>query len=119
MQMHTDDEVYQVDNVFLGPPRFTFWWRARYQAYAVGGALTVVMLLVLLLLGLLAFWPIAFGLLAVVAVTRKVGTHITYDHGIKDMLTTALNEARAPRQKKHRALTARLSTSSLRRRTYL
>jgi hypothetical protein len=117
--MHSDDEVYQVDNVFLGPPGFTFWWRARYQSYAVGAALTAVMLLALTLLGLMGFWPITYGLFFVIVITRKIGEHVSYDHGVNHMLTTLRNEVRAPRQKKHQALAVRLSTSSLRRRTYL
>ena len=30
MLVRTDDEVYRIDSVWLGPPRATFPWRARY-----------------------------------------------------------------------------------------
>ena len=35
MLVRTDDEVYRVDAVWLGPPRATFPWRARYVSYGV------------------------------------------------------------------------------------
>ena len=34
--VRTDDEVYRVDSVWLGPPRATFPWRARYVSYGLG-----------------------------------------------------------------------------------
>ena len=36
MRVRTDDEVYRVDAVWLGPPKATFPWRARYVAWGVG-----------------------------------------------------------------------------------
>lgn len=95
--MRTDDDVYSVDNVFLGPPRVTLPWRARYQAYAVGAVLTALMLAVLNLLGLIAFWPVAYGLVAVIGLTRQITPHITHDTSVKSVLTTLVHEVRAPR----------------------
>ncbi|MFH8993128.1 hypothetical protein [Streptomyces sp. NPDC017940] len=97
MEMRTDDEVYSVDNVFLGPPRVTLPWRARYQAYGVFALLAVLILAALNLLGLLAFWPIAYGLLAAVGLTRKITPHITHDTSVRSVITTLFHEVRAPR----------------------
>ena len=36
MLVRTDNEVYRVDSVWLGPPRATFPWRARYVSHGVG-----------------------------------------------------------------------------------
>ena len=36
MQIRTDDDVYRVDAVWLGPPKATFPWRARYVSWGVG-----------------------------------------------------------------------------------
>ena len=36
MLVRTDDQVYRVDSVWLGPPRATFPWRARYVSYGLG-----------------------------------------------------------------------------------
>ncbi|MFF2902715.1 hypothetical protein [Streptomyces sp. NPDC057966] len=118
MRMHTDDEVYAVDNVFLGPPRLTLFWRARYQAYAVGAVLTVLMLLILNILGLIAFWPIVYGMLGVIGATRWISPHITHDFGVKAAVVTLANEVRAPRSIKGRRIATTMSLRGIRRRTY-
>ena len=46
MRLSVDDEIYRVDAVWLGPPRHTLPFRARYSAYGVG---LVVFVLVQLL----------------------------------------------------------------------
>ena len=52
--VRTDDEVYRVDSVWLGPPRATFPWRARYVAYGVGFVTSAVVLF-------LFFTPVTYG----------------------------------------------------------
>ncbi|MET9162069.1 hypothetical protein ABZX56_30475 [Streptomyces parvulus] len=118
MRMHTDDEVYSVDNVFLGPPRLTLPWRARYSAYAVGSVLTVTMLIILSALGLMSFWPITYGLLAVIGATRWISPHINHDTNVRAALTTLWNEARAPRSAAAPAKTVRMSLTGIRRRSH-
>ncbi|MFJ2819089.1 hypothetical protein [Streptomyces sp. NPDC087294] len=118
MRMDIDDEVYAVDSVFLGPPRLTFPWRARYQAYAIGGVLTVLMLIALSVTGLIGFWPIVYGLITVIGLTRKAGEHITHDFRLRAFGTTVINEVRAPRPARDEPLTHRVSLRGLRRRTY-
>ncbi|MFI5752452.1 hypothetical protein ACIBBE_42900 [Streptomyces sp. NPDC051644] len=118
MRMYTDDEVYSVDNVFLGPPRLTLPWRARYQAYAVGAVLTALMLFILNVLGLIGFWPIAYGMLAVIAATRWISPHINHDFTVKAVIVTLANEIRAPRSTKARSVITPMSLRSIRRRTY-
>ena len=44
MRVRTDDEVYRVDAVWLGPPKATFPWRARYVAWGVGIVVFLVVL---------------------------------------------------------------------------
>src|SRR5699024_11447036 len=44
LQVRTDDEVYRVDAVWLGPPKATFPWRARYVAWGVGIPVFLVVL---------------------------------------------------------------------------
>ena len=36
MRLPVDDEIYNVNAVWLGPPRKTLPFRARYVAYGVG-----------------------------------------------------------------------------------
>ena len=69
MLVRTDDEVYRVDSVWLGPPRATFPWRARYVSYGVG---LIVMILVIgifiamMLVGMLYYvWGIGGAVLIV------------------------------------------------------
>ncbi|GAA0617362.1 hypothetical protein [Streptomyces crystallinus] len=116
MQMHTDDEVYAVDNVFLGPPGTRLPWRARYQAYGVGAFLTALLLGLEIQLGVLGIWPIAYGMLAVIFLTRQICRHITYEHGVLALLRTLWNEVRAPRQRSAPAVTADMSLPDIRRR---
>ncbi|ORT54195.1 hypothetical protein [Streptomyces sp. CB03238] len=115
--MHTDDEVYNVDAVFLGPPGTRLPWRARYQAYGVGALLTVLMLIALGKTGLMGFWPIVYGMLAVIWLTRKIMPHVTHDHSVKALVRTFFNEVRAPRSKRHQAVVAVMSASGIRRRS--
>jgi len=43
MRLLVDDEIYNVNAVWLGPPRKTLPWRARYVATAVGAVVFVVL----------------------------------------------------------------------------
>ncbi|MEU8623065.1 hypothetical protein [Streptomyces sp. NPDC048623] len=116
MRMHTDDEVYTVDNVFLGPPGTKLPWRARYQAYGVGAVLTLIMLVILNKTGLMSVWGVLWGLLAVVYLTRRIMPHVTHESSVKALLKTFWNEVRAPRSKKTHAIVAEMSLTGLRRR---
>ncbi|WP_226353693.1 hypothetical protein [Pseudonocardia sp. ICBG601] len=67
MQVRTDDDVYRVDAVWLGPPKLTFPWRARYVSYAIG---LVVMLVVM---AVQRWFGIGFGVLSVAWATARHG----------------------------------------------
>ena len=43
MRLPVDDEIYNVNAVWLGPPGKTLPFRARYVAYAVGAAVFVLL----------------------------------------------------------------------------
>jgi hypothetical protein len=47
MRLRTDDEIYRVRMVYLGPPGYTFPWQFTYGQYALMGALTGIWALVL------------------------------------------------------------------------
>ncbi|MDI3390169.1 hypothetical protein QIS99_28845 [Streptomyces sp. B-S-A8] len=120
MQMHSDDELYAVDSVFLGPPRFTLPFKARYQAYAVGITLTIALLILLKIINLMAFWPIAYGMVAVIWATRKITPHITHDSSLTTLVRTVWNDVRAPRSASQQQETVTEMTSTgIRRHTYL
>ena len=42
MRLPVDDEIYNVNAVWLGPPRKTLPWRARYVAYGFGPVVFVL-----------------------------------------------------------------------------
>ncbi|WP_327359816.1 hypothetical protein [Streptomyces sp. NBC_01304] len=121
MRMHTDDELYAVDSVFLGPPRLTFLWRARYQAYVVGAALTGIMLIGLQMFGLMGFWPIVYGLFLIILATRKLTPYITHETTIRSVIRSFVNDVRAPRSARshQQGMVAEMSTQDIKRTNYL
>ncbi len=99
MRIRTDDEVYRVDAVWLGPPRATFPWRARYASYAVGLVVMVAVMFAQRRLGIsLGFFSVAWALMITVAVTRFVGHRIDEDRPLFEWLTLFLHELRGPRR---------------------
>ena len=65
--VRTDDEVYRVDSVWLGPPRATFPWRARYVSYGLGLLVMIVVMFVQRRIGIgLDFFSVAWALIITV-----------------------------------------------------
>lgn len=99
MRIRTDDEVYRVDAVWLGPPRATFPWRARYVAWGVG---VVVFLLVLTFerwVGLgFDFFNTAWALVATVVLTRFICNRISHERPLGAVMTMWARELTAPRE---------------------
>ena len=98
VHIRTDDEVYRVDAVWLGPPRATFPWRARYSAYGVGLLVMLVVMFLQRRLGIdLGFFSVAWALLITVAVTRFVSRRINDERPLLEWLTLFVHELRGPR----------------------
>lgn len=94
----TDDEVYRVDSVWLGPPRATFPWRARYVSYGVGLLVMVLVMFVQRRIGIgLDFFSVAWALVVTVAVTRLLGQRIGYERPLGQVLALFGHEVRGPR----------------------
>ena len=100
MLVRTDDEVYRVDSVWLGPPRATFPWRARYVSYGLG---LVIMILVMFLqrrIGIgLDFFSVAWALIITVLVTRFLGQRIDYERPLGQVVALFRHELRGPRRR--------------------
>lgn len=99
MRIRTDDEVYRVDAVWLGPPKATFPWRARYVAWGVG---ILVFLLVLaaerrMNIGF-GFFSTAWAVVITIAVTRVVCSRISHERPLGAVMMMWLRELTAPRQ---------------------
>lgn len=99
MEIRTDDDIYRVDAVWLGPPRATFPWRARYVAWGVG---TVVFLLVIGIerqLGIgFGFFSTGWALLITVLLTRLIGAKINHERPLTAVAQMWLYELTAPRR---------------------
>lgn len=102
--VRTDDEVYRVDAVWLGPPRATFPWRARYVAYGVGLLVMLLVMFVQRRLGIgLDFFSVAWALIITVAATRLVGQRIDYERPLGQVVSMFWNEVTGPRRRTARA----------------
>jgi hypothetical protein len=98
VHIRTDDEVYRVDAVWLGPPRATFPWRARYSAYGVGLLVMIAVMFVQRRLGIdLGFFSVAWALLITVVVTRFVSRRINDERPLLEWLTLFVHELKGPR----------------------
>jgi hypothetical protein len=100
VQIRTDDDVYRVDAVWLGPPRATFPWRARYSSYGVGLIVMIVVMFVQRRLGIqIGFFSVAWALLITVVVVRFVSKRINEDRPLLEWLTLFWHEVRGPRRR--------------------
>lgn len=99
MRIRTDDEVYRVDAVWLGPPKATFPWRARYVAWGVGIVVFLLVLTVLRNLGVSLGWALAWGMVATVAITRLITAKISHERPLGAVLAMAFRELTTPRER--------------------
>lgn len=99
MRIRTDDDVYRVDAVWLGPPKATFPWRARYVAWGVGMALFLVVLGVERQLGIgFGFFSTGWGLLITILLTRLIGSRISHERPLSAVAAMWVRELTAPRK---------------------
>ncbi|MCW0213546.1 MAG: hypothetical protein OJJ54_09310 [Pseudonocardia sp.] len=98
MLVRTDDEVYRVDSVWLGPPRATFPWRARYVSYGVGLLAMILVMFLQRRVGIgLSFFSVAWGLIITVLVTRLLGKRIDYERPLGQVFALFSHEVTGPR----------------------
>jgi hypothetical protein len=98
--VRTDDEVYRVDSVWLGPPRATFPWRARYVSYGVGLLVMIAVMFVQRRVGIgLDFFSVAWALVITVLVTRFLGQRIDYERPLGQVVELFVAELTGPRKR--------------------
>jgi hypothetical protein len=98
--VRTDDEVYRVDSVWLGPPRATFPWRARYVSYGLGLVVMIFVMFVQRRVGVgLDFFSVAWALVLTVVITRFLGQRINYERPLGQVVELFRNEVRGPRRR--------------------
>ena len=99
MRLPVDDEIYNVNAVWLGPPGKTLPWRARYVAYAVGLVVFVLLQILERRLGIgLGFFSLAYTMLATVGLTRLILSVVDHDRPLGSVLTGFAHEVGAPRE---------------------
>lgn len=109
MRLPVDDEIYNVNAVWLGPPGKTLPFRARYVAYAVGAAVFVLLQIAERRLGIgIGFFALAYTLLVTVGVTKVILRVVDHDRPLGAVLRALINEVNAPRAQ------TRAKTSTLR-----
>lgn len=102
MRLPVDDEIYNVNAVWLGPPGKTLPFRARYVAYAVGAAVFVSLQIVERRLGIgFGFFALAYTLLVTVGVTKLILRVVDHDRPLGAVLRGLINEVNAPRAHTH------------------
>lgn len=98
MRLRHDDELYRVDNEYLGPPG-SDWPRARYIAYVVWACTVVAMLGIERQVGLgLSGISVLYTLAGSIAFTRWIGRYITHEVPAREVARMAVNDLRAPRE---------------------
>ena len=109
MRLPVDDEIYNVDAVWLGPPGKTLPFRARYVAYAIGAVIFFLLQVIERRLGIgFGFFPLAYSLLATAALTRLVLAFVDHDRPVLTVVQSFINELTAPRDTiAHRTTTVR------------
>lgn len=98
MRIRTDDEVYRVDAVWLGPPRATMPFRARYVAWGVGVFVFLIVLTVERRLGISLFWAIAWGIVMTIVLTRIICAKISHERPLSAVAGMWVRELTAPRE---------------------
>jgi hypothetical protein len=99
VKLPVDDEIYNVNAVWLGPPRKTLPWRARYVAYGVALVVFVLLQGIERRLGIgLGFFSMAYSLLATVGMTRLILSVVDHDRPLGSVLAAFAHEVDAPRE---------------------
>lgn len=99
MRIRTDDEVYRVDAVWLGPPKATFPWRARYVAWGVGALVFLLVLTAERQLGIkFGFFSTAWAFIITILITRLITSRIGHERPLGSVLSMAFRELTTPRE---------------------
>ena len=89
-----------MDAVWLGPPKATFPWRARYVAWGVGILVFLLTLTVERQIGFgFGFFTVAWALVITVALTRFIGSKISHERPLSAVLTMWSRELHSPRER--------------------
>ena len=89
-----------MDAVWLGPPKATFPWRARYVAWGVGILVFFLTLTVERWIGFgFGFFTVAWGLVITVVLTRFICSKISHERPLTAVLSMWSRELHSPRER--------------------
>lgn len=101
MIVEPDDEIYQVNAVWLGPPRATLPWHVRYVAWGVGIVVFFLVLAAERVVGIgMGVFSLAWALVITVVVTRWLCSRIDYERPFGAVASLLLGELRTPREER-------------------
>ena len=104
VRIRTDDDIYRVDAVWLGPPRATFPWRATYASYLTGFLIFVFVLFVQRRIGIsFNILPTAWALVITVFLTRVISRKANYEKGVVHLFQHFWYEVTGPRARRARS----------------
>ncbi|QYN41073.1 hypothetical protein K1T35_47890 (plasmid) [Pseudonocardia sp. DSM 110487] len=99
MRSRSDDELYALQNRYLGPPGRTLLWQARYAAYVLWAGYAIVFLILRAQLGLIdGFLGYAVVVVAAVLATQHTMRVITPERPTGSVLKMFVAELDAPRR---------------------
>lgn len=97
MRVATDDEVYRVDAVWLGPDEITLPFRASYVAWGVGLVTWLGVFSIVRASGVaVGVFSIAWSIVAAVVLTRAVMRLISHERPLSAVLMLLAAEITAP-----------------------
>jgi hypothetical protein len=104
LRIRTDDDIYRVDAVWLGPPRATFPWRATYASYLLGFLVFLFVLFVQRRIGIsFNILPTAWALVITIFLTRLISRKVNYEKGVVHLFQHFWYEVTGPRARRTRA----------------
>lgn len=99
MEIRTDDDVYRVDSVWLGPPKATMPWHVRYVAWGIGLVVFFLVIAAERAVGIgFGLFSTGWGLVLTVAITRALARMINYERPLGAVLSLFVSEVRTPRE---------------------
>lgn len=99
-EISSDDDLYRVNGIWLGPPGATMPWRARYVAWGMGIALALATFALARIWFPFDFFTLAWPVVIAITLTRLIGSKITPDRPLSAVLTMFVREIATPRQKR-------------------
>lgn len=99
MRINDDSEIYQVNNIWLGPKGTTLPFRARYSAYGVGLIIFLTLLAVEHRLGMhTSFTSMTVAVMGTLVATKYLMQLVSFERPLKAILAGFWHDLTAPRQ---------------------